>query len=680
MAVVYRAFDTRLERDVAVKFIRREAFSPEMLARVMERFEREAKTLGRLTHPNIVPVIDFGEHEGAPYLVMPYLPGGTLKDKLGRPMPARQAARLLVPVADALTFAHNLGIIHRDVKPANILLTGDERAMITDFGIAKLLLDHDGGTLTGTGVGIGTPEYMAPEQGLGQPVDGRADIYALGVVFYELVTGARPYSADTPMAVVLKHVTDPLPRARDFAPDLPEQAEKILLKAMAKRPEDRYQRMEEFAQALDDLAEGRPLREIANIPVVPQWQTTEFTVTGGGETVELGSQIKRQIEEGLTNQPASGTQVAVPAPAQPPAAAPKPAAGAPASPAAPPAAVRSDLFTVQPPKKKKRASAWLWLLLLPLAAGLAYLFLPGLLAPAAAPYSPANQPAVSEAPPADTPTPETPSEPSPTAEPAALPLSQDVPACSEASADWKDANQQYLRCVPAGAFEMGAAQNGTSLEAEADEYPQHRVFVDAFWIDMFEVYGKAYYRCVEAGYCSPSVGFDSNSIKPVVNISWYAAQKFCEWRGGRLPTEAEWEKAARGDDGRVYPWGNNAWDGSQDNLADANVDLEHAQKEYNDGYAGPAPVDVFPDGASPFGILGMGGNVREWVYDRYAADYYASSPERNPSGPTSGNTRVVRGGSWQDLSRWNARVSDRGWASPESQSDYIGFRCVIPAP
>ncbi|MGB9724679.1 MAG: serine/threonine-protein kinase, partial [Chloroflexia bacterium] len=225
MATVYKAYDTRLEREVALKVIRRGAFPPEQLERILRRFEREAKALARLTHPNIVGLIDYGEYEGSPYLVMEYLPGGTLKKLLearaGRPLPWEEAVRLLLPIARALHFAHRQGFIHRDVKPSNILITESGEPMLSDFGIAKLL-ETEETTLTGTGVGVGTPEYMAPEQGLGRKVDARADVYALGVVLYELVTGRKPYTADTPMAVVFKHLSDPLPRPRAYVPELPE--------------------------------------------------------------------------------------------------------------------------------------------------------------------------------------------------------------------------------------------------------------------------------------------------------------------------------------------------------------------------------------------------------------------------------------------------------------------------
>jgi Tol biopolymer transport system component/tRNA A-37 threonylcarbamoyl transferase component Bud32 len=252
MATVYKAYDTRLERDVAVKVIRRGAFPPDQLTRILKRFEREAKALAQLSHPNIIGVIDYGDHEGSPYLVMPFISGGTLKQRLGNPIPWQEAARILLPTARALKYAHGQGVVHRDVKPSNILITLSGEPMLSDFGIAKLLESEETTALTGTGMGVGTPEYMAPEQWTGK-VTPQADIYSLGVVFYEMVTGRKPYLADTPAAILLKQATEPLPRPTQFVPDLPEAVEKVLLKALARKPEDRYADMAAFAAALEAL-------------------------------------------------------------------------------------------------------------------------------------------------------------------------------------------------------------------------------------------------------------------------------------------------------------------------------------------------------------------------------------------------------------------------------------------
>jgi serine/threonine protein kinase len=251
MAIVYKAYDTRLEVDVAVKVIQTESLPQNAIERALKRFEREAKALARLTHQNIVKVTDYGEYEGKPYLVMPYLPGRTLKQKMDKPMPWQEAVQLLLPIAKALGYAHSQNIIHRDVKPSNILLTQSGQPMLADFGIAKMLELEETLDLTGTSAAVGTPEYMAPEQANAKTVDHRADIYALGIVLFEMVTGRKPFVADTPMAVLIKQATEPLPNPKQFAPNLPDQAVRIIVKALAKKPGDRYQRMAEFSNILE---------------------------------------------------------------------------------------------------------------------------------------------------------------------------------------------------------------------------------------------------------------------------------------------------------------------------------------------------------------------------------------------------------------------------------------------
>ncbi len=251
MAAVYKAFDTVLERDVALKVILSEE---EQSDTFLKRFQIEAKTLAKLSHPNIVPIIDYGSQSGIPYLVMPCLPGGTLKQRLtGRPMPWPEAAQLLLPIARALAYAHGRKVIHRDVKPGNILITESGEPMLSDFGIAKLMESGESLDLTGSGVGIGTPEYMSPEQALGNPVDGRSDLYSLAIVFYEMVTGRRPYEGDTPYSIAIKQATEPLPRPTLYVPDLPATVEAFLVKALAKKPDERFRNMNEFAVALQNL-------------------------------------------------------------------------------------------------------------------------------------------------------------------------------------------------------------------------------------------------------------------------------------------------------------------------------------------------------------------------------------------------------------------------------------------
>lgn len=251
MATVYKAYDTRLDREVAVKVV---LPIREQSEKFLARFEREAKALARLSHPNIVAILDYGKHQDVPFLVMEYLPGGTLKDVLkGKPLPYQQAAQLLAPIARALAYAHDQKIVHRDVKPSNILITQSGEPMLSDFGIAKLLEIENTVGLTTASVGIGTPTYMSPEQTQNLAIDGRSDIYSLGVVFFEMLTGRKPFEAETPAAVAWKQASEPLPLPRKINSSIPEKIEKILLKALAKNPDDRYQDMQTFAKVIENL-------------------------------------------------------------------------------------------------------------------------------------------------------------------------------------------------------------------------------------------------------------------------------------------------------------------------------------------------------------------------------------------------------------------------------------------
>ena len=250
MAVVYKAYDTRLERYVAIKFIRQEALQDPTS---LKRFQREAHILAGLSHSNIVKVLDFGEYEGSPFLVMEYKPGETLKHHLGKPIAWKEAVRIILPVVRALEYIHQQGIIHRDVKPSNILLPAEGEAMLSDFGIAKMISNSDGAPLTAMGVGMGTPEYMSPEQAEGKEIDARSDIYSLGIVFFEMITGRAPFRADTPMAVVIKQISDPLPDPNDYLPSLPDMIRQILFKMLAKKPENRYETMCDLASALQAI-------------------------------------------------------------------------------------------------------------------------------------------------------------------------------------------------------------------------------------------------------------------------------------------------------------------------------------------------------------------------------------------------------------------------------------------
>ncbi|MBN1967040.1 MAG: serine/threonine protein kinase, partial [Anaerolineae bacterium] len=246
MATVYRAVQEQVGRDVAVKVIHR---AIALDATAVERFQREAQLIARLEHPHILPIYDYNPTTDPPYIAMRYLPTGTLKDILDRgQIPHAEVVFLFRQIAAALDYAHRQGVVHRDIKPSNILVDGDGNAFLTDFGVARMVESTQG--LTASGAAVGTPGYMAPEQGLGVQVDGRADVYSLGVMLFEMLTGQPPYDAETPMAVILRHINEPIPSAHAVNPDLPAEIDDVIGRAMAKEPEGRYQTATEMVRDL----------------------------------------------------------------------------------------------------------------------------------------------------------------------------------------------------------------------------------------------------------------------------------------------------------------------------------------------------------------------------------------------------------------------------------------------
>jgi serine/threonine-protein kinase len=559
MAIVYKAYDNRLERDVAIKVIRTDLFGSAVLERMLKRFEREAKALAKLSHPHIIKIIDFGEHAGAPYFVMEYMPGGTLKQSLGKPMPWQEVVKILLPLLGALEYAHDHNIIHRDIKPANILMTEKGQPMLTDFGIAKVLETEETATMTGTGVGVGTPEYMAPEQWMGQST-AQSDIYSLGVVMYEMLTGRKPYTSDTPAGVLVKQAKETLPRPGKFVTDLPQRVENILIKALAKNPKDRYQTMTEFARALESLqgAKTASVRE--------KWAGTRLPFIPRKTLVYLGTGI---------------VLISI-------------------------LAVITALVTRY--------------------------------------YKPLNDLALNLF-------------ISPTHTTTNTPMVTTTPELGIGSAIIGD-DGTILVYVPGGEFMMGS-------DSIPNEQPVRSVKLEAFWIDQTEVTNARYAKCIDTGKCTPPKDIDhfnntSYSTHPVVYANWEQAKAYCSWAGRRLPTEGEWEKAARGTDGRTYPWGEG---------------LDCSLANYSGCKTDTTPVGSYEGGKSTYGAYDMAGNAWEWVNDWYSETYYKTSPLSNPSGPDAGDVRVLRGGAYSGSDRY-LRSASRDWYNPMSANFNIGFRCA----
>jgi len=616
MATVYKAFDTRLEREVAIKVIRREAFAPDEMEMLLKRFEREAKSLGRLSHPNIVGVIDYGEHEGAPYLVMEYLSGGTLKERLGKPIPWRNAVQMIIPIAQALDYVHARNIINRDVKPSNILMSEDGQPMLTDFGLVKIFGEKgkEATHLTSTGTGLGTPDYMAPEQWTGEAT-AQSDLYSLGVVLYEMITGHKPYTADTPAGVMLKQATEALPLPKTYVPDLPRDVESVLLKALAKDQIHRYPTMHAFLDDLQNLLAGKEV-SVSSIKT---------------------EQLREQMTGKIQPQPS-------PLPSSPP-----------------------TIKKVRPQKKRSPvlAIAVLGMIAL-LGVGGGCWFLSSNMDLLTSYFVPSPQAQVFPSP--------TSIPPTQNIKPVVLAATATpTPAPTEASlpAEIKDSKNVTMVLIPAGEFTMGSDVTGN-----AESRPAHTIYLDAFYIDKYEVTNEMYDACAfavecrkpkQAGSVTHSTYY-SNPVfakYPVIYVDWKMAKAYCEWRGARLPTEAEWEKAARGTDERIYPWGNTKIDCSFANLPGCVGDT--------------TAVDQYDTGVSPYGVYGMAGNVLEWTSSLFKLYPYNSEDGRES--PDATGKRVARGGSWHTFggNSGNARTDSRLELDPAYYGPYVGIRCAISA-
>jgi serine/threonine-protein kinase len=556
MAAVYRATQTAIGREVAVKVLPAQfLLEPTFL----ERFTREVQVISRLEHPRILPVYDFGEEDGLPFIVMRYLPDGTLSDRIhaapGR-MALDEVTRLVGQIAEGLDYAHREGIIHRDIKPSNVLLDKEGNAYLADFGIAKV--SEVTVQLTRTGMAVGTPAYMAPETYHGAEPTAAVDIYALGVTLYQMLTGEPPFRADSPPHYMLLHLNEPVPDARAKRPDLPDGVQPVIETAMAKASEERYASAGALAEALASAA-----GEVAQADAPP---------------------------------PAPGSGLAPPAPP------PTPVHGV-----VPPT---DKLSKSQVAAQRRRRGVKPLLLIRVVVSVGALVIVSGVLAWIRVTNWPWSSVVVDE----------------PTTTPMPTPCDLGTPGCPVMSNDqWTPVNvivnSVEMVLVPTGCFVIG--DDGEGVEW---------CFAEPFWIDVTEVtnaeYGVASELCAE---------YSSAGGQPRICVDSFEASAHCESRGARLPTEAEWEYAARGPDGLVYPWGD-------DFVAD---NVVYARGE-------TAPVGSKPGGASWVRALDMSGNVWEWV----------TSP------------RVLRGGSWEDVSTYILRADTRGRADPGDTGLNVGFRCA----
>jgi serine/threonine-protein kinase len=258
MATVYRAHQVSMHRPIAIKVLPQQYVTDDTY---LQRFNQEVKIVSQLEHRNIVPVHDYGQYNGRPYIVMRYMSGGSVDDLLANgALDIEMIVNIIDQIAPALDFAHSKNVLHRDLKPSNVLLDDDGGAYLTDFGIARILGDQGGSGITTQGV-VGTPSYMSPEQAQGQPLDNRSDIYALGVMLFEIATGRRPFESDTPYSIAVMQVTTPPPAPRSINPNLSLAVEEVILKAMRKKREERYPNAVALSEALK-RAVNKPVASI----------------------------------------------------------------------------------------------------------------------------------------------------------------------------------------------------------------------------------------------------------------------------------------------------------------------------------------------------------------------------------------------------------------------------------
>jgi serine/threonine-protein kinase len=537
--------------------------------------------IAQLQHRSILPVIDFGEQDSVPFIVMAYMDGGTLRDRIkAGPMPLDEVARLVDQIARGLDYAHSSGVIHRDLKPSNVLLDSHRDAYLTDFGIAKV--SEATLQITEAGTPVGTVAYMAPETYFDTPPGPPLDIYALGVTLYQMLTGELPFQAQTAAALMMQHVNQPVPDTRAIRPDLPASIQFVVERAMAKAPEARFPTAQHLSAALTEAIRS-PDQYPTPIPL---------------------SQVK----------PAPSIHTTLPY--------------TPPDRAAHVEKMPSDPTLTPIPARRRRSRPWLSFLLtvgaiIIGAMALGLLALGGVLGESPLSFGPEPSPIAANTPvptpiqtttPPVNPTAALTQTPTLTLIPAAAPIPRGLPGGDPVAANdqWTPSEQAFdgvdMVLVPTGCFMMGSTQEQIEYAISEwgnyayrghhdDELPLHEQCIDEpFWFDVTEVTNAQF---VAFGGQALDAGRWRQDDRPREMVTWFEATIYCQSRGGRLPTEAEWEYAARGPDGLIFPWG--------DQLISNNVVYE------GNSLGETAAVGSRPGGASWVGALDMSGNVWEWV-------------------------------------------------------------------
>ncbi len=687
MGEIYRAKRMHIGDTVAVKVLRPDVVENE---KSRQRFYREARAAAMLHHPNAVVIHDFGEDDdGTAYIVMELLVGQSLRQLLVEQgsINSARAYGIMRQACAALDAGHRNGIVHRDIKPDNIILLDShddvDHIKILDFGIAKVL-DKALDTLsleqrlTNVGSVIGTPHYMAPEQCQGEEADARSDIYSLGVVLYELLTGVAPFIAKTPTGVAIKHVTEKPRPLRELKPSIPESVERVVLHALEKDPNARPQTTLELAREFDAA--------LAN-----ESDTLRFARSGEHLEVDTLKFAQSREPEILPKAPEIGGQLVADAPPQ----------SYETAVSIPPAATdqlkpSSEATTDQLKQADEAATE----LLKPSGVTAEQTLATPDLKTQAMQQAEMRQQTAAPAPvkeekkKSETKSARVAAPPKLAAPPAAkskTPLligvgalvigliglgalwlgsgkSQTETAATTASASPGASTQTSPSATsaypevkaPEGmVYVLGGVLRVGRDDGHENERPAHVVTVKPFFIDRTEVTNEQYQKFIDEKGYPPPPAWGGNHFPegagalPVTDVTWEDANAYAQWAGRRLPTEEEWEFAARGaDDRRLYPWGEK-WIADAGNVKADEKDVRQM-----------APAGQFPKGASPFGVLDLSGNAWEWTSSDFKE--YSGGKVKLPEGYS--NLKVIRGGSYDQVPKYATATWRVGW--PATRKDW----------
>lgn len=659
MGNVYKAKHVHMDTIVAVKILHPHLMSDQT---TVERFRREARAAITVNHPNAIHVMDFGvTGDKTVYLVMEFLEGLSLRKILETEkfLSPEKTITTIKQVCAAVEAAHIKNIIHRDLKPDNIVIldynTPNEQIKVLDFSIAKLKVSSEGPVnLTQQGMVVGTPQYMSPEQAEGQELDVRSDLYSLGVIVYEMLTGDLPFKATTPMALILKHI-HALPRPlRELKDDISPALEAVVLRTLAKKRDDRPQSATRLAEQLEEALHqqnvptksetspvlvrptGDPMSPLGK-SIVPKSTQPVGAGSFSGATAPLRVPVDNNLPNIGNNtsnaldysgdysiDPNRGAKTPV-SMSRPQNGSKSIAPNAPIS-AFTPVNHQADSLSERKNNGVKR--------LLVVVGGTLFALIVILTVYFFFFYQPATD-------------------------------SSPIGNSDKNPKAWIEKMQMVT--IPMGTFTMGS-DKGVAEDAS----PAHQVKVGSFALGKYEVTNKEYREYIKATNRPSPQGWSGTEYPtgqddfPVGNITWQEANAYCDWLSSvsgarfRMPTEAEWEYAARGADNRFYPWGEE-WDGTKTVFGDNN----------NSSAKAVTSAQLSGD-RSPFGIVGMAGNISEWTNSPFSL--YPNSKASDEPCP---NCKVIRGGNYQTKKKDLLSSVNRAWQPNDYKNERLGFRLAV---